>query len=129
MQKKRDRARRVVYRTDTHRPQRECREPVHLDYKKLGGEAQTRRPLEAPKIVGGSVPPPPPPQPPLQLRATSPPSEEDSDPDQTIRNHENDEEWFPSSGEEVNQISVLMDFCQDEWGPWRLRPGPIHKGV
>ena len=29
----------------------------------------------------------------------------------------------------MNEMALLMMLCKDEWGPWRLRPGPIHKGV
>jgi hypothetical protein len=29
----------------------------------------------------------------------------------------------------MNQMALLMMLCEDEWGPWHLRPGPIHKGV
>ena len=95
---------------------------MHLDYKHLGGGAQTRRPLATLGAGGSSTSPTQPPQ---------PPDEEDSDPERTITNSEDgDDEYLPSEDDPgINQISLLMDFCQDEWGPWRLRPGPIHKGV
>ena len=103
-------------------PPEGAQEACALDYKQLGGDAQTRRPPATPKAGGSGA---------SQTQSTQPPDEEDSDPEKTITNSEDgDDEYLPSEDDpKMNQISLLMNFCQDEWGPWCLRPGPIHKGV
>ena len=103
-------------------PQRQRRRPEALDYQQLGGGAQTRRPPSTPEAGSSET---------FNPQLPPAPDEEDNDPERTITNSEDgDDEYLPSEDDpKITQISLLMNFCQDEWGPWCLLPGPIHKGV
>jgi hypothetical protein len=108
--------------TPSSYPQRECRTPARWSYGQLGGPTQTRRPShttaddeEQHSPTVSDVP-------------GSESDEEYSDPDSTLTNV-NSSSTTHTEDPEINQMALLMMLCKDEWGPWRLRPGPIHKGV
>jgi hypothetical protein len=108
--------------TPSSYPQRECRTPARWSYGQLGGPTQTRRPPTATADDEEQ-------RSPTVSDVLGPESdEEDSNPDSTLTNF-NSSSTTHTSDSEMNQMALLMMLCEDEWGPWHLRPGPIHKGV
>ena len=103
-------------------PQRECRTPARWSYGQLGGPAQTRRPPPTTADDEGYSPP-------AALDVSASRSDEGgSNSDRTLTNF-NSRGTVSTEDSEMNQMALLMMLCEDGWGPWYLRPGPIHKGV
>ena len=108
--------------TPSSYPQRQCRTPARWSYGRLGGPTQTRRPSPATADNEERHPPG------VSDVSGSGSEEEYSDSDRTLTNF-NSSSTIHTDDSEINQMALLMMLCKDEWGPWRLRPGPIHKGV
>jgi hypothetical protein len=108
--------------TPSSYPQQECRTPARWSYGQLGGPTQTRRPSPATADDEEQHSP-------TVSDVLGPESdEEDSDPDSTITNF-NSSSTAHTDASGMNQMALLMMLWEDGWGPWHLRPGPIHKGV